>query len=85
MPKNMAYDKKVKKKLQRKTPAGIKVRISDTDENPVKTVKTKGGDYPVYKKKSISAQSFRQAFRAARQAGKKIFTWRNRKYTTELK
>lgn len=85
MPKGMGYDKKAKKKLQKKAPSGIKVRISDTDENPVRTVKTKGGDYHVYKKNSISAQSFRQAFRSARQAGKKIFTWRGRKYTTKLK
>jgi hypothetical protein len=52
---------------------------------PVKTVKTKGGDYNVYKKNSVSAQSFRSAFRAAAKAGKKTFTWKGKKYTTEVK
>ncbi len=54
-------------------------------DKPVKTVKTKGGDYKVYKKKSASAQSFREAFRAARKSGVKVFTWRGRKYTTKVK
>ena len=48
-------------------------------------VKTKGGDYPVYKKKSASAGSFREAFRLNRKAGKKTFKWRGRLYTTKLK
>jgi len=56
-----------------------------TADKPVRVVKTKGGDYPVYKKKSASAGSFRQAFRAARNSGQKIFTWRGRKYTSKVK
>jgi hypothetical protein len=54
-------------------------------DKPVKTVKTKGGDYHVYKKGSGTAKSFRQAFREARKAGKSTFTWQGRKYTTALK
>lgn len=49
------------------------------------TIKTKGGEYPVYKKKSKSAQNFRSAFAAAKKAGKKTFTWQGRKYTTKTK
>ena len=52
---------------------------------PVKTVKTKGGDYPVYKKSSSEAQSFRSAFAAARKSGKKVFEWQGRKYNTKVK
>ena len=51
----------------------------------VSVVKTKGGDYPVYKKKSSAAQSFRSAFAAARKSGEKVFTWKGRKYTTKTK
>ena len=60
-------------------------------------VKTKGGDYPVYKKKSAMAGSFRTAFRnamKAKSAGKSVkgfynaktnvFTWKGRKYKAVL-
>jgi hypothetical protein len=58
-------------------------------ERAVKTVKTKGGDYKVYKKDSAAAKSFRQAYADAvkerkklgLKAGKHIFTWEGRKYT----
>lgn len=57
---------------------------------PTKFGKTDGGDYPVYDKKSKSAESFRSAFARARKGGAKTFTWVgadgvSRKYTTELK
>ena len=46
----------------------------------------KGGDFPVMKKESVSAQSFRDAFNAARnpKSGKrgKAFTWQGRSYST---
>ena len=51
---------------------------------PVKTVQTKGGNFPVYGKSSPEAQSFRDAFAAARKeqgAGGK-FTWQGRSYST---
>ena len=54
-------------------------------DKPVRTVKTKGGDYPVYKKSSDKAASFRKAFAAARKSGKKTFTWDGRKYNTKVK
>lgn len=50
-----------------------------------KSVKTKGGDYPVYKKKSEEGKSFREAFATARKAGKGEFTWQGRKYNTKTK
>jgi hypothetical protein len=52
---------------------------------PAAVTKTKGGDYPVYKKDSGKAQSFRDAFSSARKAGKKTFTWEGRSYTTAVK
>lgn len=48
-------------------------------------VKTKGGSYPVYSKKSAEGKSFGQAFAAARKKGLKIFTWQGRKYITKVK
>ena len=51
----------------------------------VGSVKTKGGEYGVYKKKSAAAGSFRSAFAKARAAGKKTFTWDGKKYTTKMK
>lgn len=59
-------------------------------KSPAKFGKTDGGDYPVYDKKSKSAESFRSAFARARKGGAKTFTWVgadgvSRKYTTELK
>jgi len=56
-----------------------------TSSTPAKFVKTKGGDYPMYEKKSDEAKSFRSAFAAARKGGAKTFMWEGRKYTTELK
>ena len=51
----------------------------------VGSVKTKGGEYGIYKKKSAAAGSFRSAFAKARAAGKKTFTWDGKKYTTKMK
>ena len=52
------------------------------------TKKTKGGEYPVYKKKSASAVGFRQAFAAARKArlaGKNSFTIDGQKFPLNKK
>lgn len=54
-------------------------------DKPVDWVKTKGGDYPIYEKESKTAQTFRDAFSAARHGGEDIFEWEGRKYTTEVK
>ena len=70
--------------------------ISDTNTNPravmlskkrdkVGSVKPKGGEYGIYKKKSAAAGSFRSAFAKARAAGKKTFTWDGKRYTTKMK
>ena len=47
--------------------------------------KTKGGDYPVYRKSTTTAKSFKQAFRQARKDKKGTFTWQGRKYSSDLK
>ena len=52
-------------------------------KKPVSVEKTKGGDYPVYKKESRKAESFRSKFAKASKAGKKTFKWKGRSYTTE--
>ena len=70
--------------------------ISHTKTNPravmlskkrykVGSVKTKGGEYGIFKKKSAAAGSFRSAFAKARAAGKKTFTWDGKRYTTKMK
>ena len=50
------------------------------------TVKTKGGDFPVYRKGTTSSKSFSKSFNAARnpKTGKmpKSFTWQGRSYST---
>jgi hypothetical protein len=58
-------------------------RASSGDQ-PVRTVRTQGGNYPVYKKDSETAQSFRDAFGAARRSGASDFEWQGRKYGTAL-
>jgi hypothetical protein len=51
-----------------------------------KVVTTKSGDqFPVMKKKSTSAQSFREAFAKAKAEGLKTFPWQGRKYSTKVK
>ena len=46
-----------------------------------KTVKTKGGDFPVYGKDSKKAKSFRAAYAAS--AGTKTFTWEGKRYKSK--
>jgi len=57
---------------------------STSGDQPVRTVRTQGGDYPVYKKDSETAQSFRDAFGTARKSGAREFEWQGRKYGTAL-
>tara|TARA_R110000796_G_scaffold21290_4_gene62748 strand:+ start:229 stop:786 length:558 start_codon:yes stop_codon:yes gene_type:complete len=49
------------------------------------SVKTKAGNYPVYKKKSAAATSFRTAFADAKKSGMKEFTWEGKRYNTKTK
>jgi len=66
------------------TPTAKTPAVAPSDK-PTKIVKTKGGDYPVYKKSSATAGNFRSAFAAARKAGKSEFTWQGRRYNTKTK
>jgi hypothetical protein len=59
--------------------------LTTPKDKPIDWVKTKGGDYPIYEKESKTAQTFRDAFSAARHGGEDIFEWDGRKYTTEVK
>lgn len=45
----------------------------------------KAGAFPVYKKDSAQAGSFREEFAKARAAGKKDFLWNGRSYNTKTK
>ena len=45
----------------------------------------KAGAFPVYKKDSAQASSFRSAFADARKAGKSTFSWNGRSYNTKVK
>ena len=50
----------------------------------LRTVKTKGGDYGKYDKRSLKAKDFRYAFKEAREQGLDQFDWDGRKYSTKL-
>lgn len=72
-----------RRKKRKKSDNGL-LNLLSLKDRPVRTVKTKGGDYPIYKTKSKTAQSFRDAFSSARKTGNDIFEWQGRKYTSEL-
>jgi len=69
-------------KLRRK-----KLKIKDSEEagrvgaKAKKAVKTKGGTYVKYEKKSASAKSFRSTFKSKCSGGSKSFTWQGRSYS----
>ena len=46
-----------------------------------KAVKTKGGTYVKYEKKSASAKSFRRTFKTKCSGGASSFTWQGRSYS----
>ena len=74
--------KAVAKKLSSKV-SKTKTSKSKVSEKAVKTVKTKGGDYKVYKKESKKAGSFRSAFKsncAGKGAGDS-FSWNGKSYS----
>jgi hypothetical protein len=50
-------------------------RLSNSKDKAVKTVKTKGGDYNVYKKNSDTAASFRDMYAKALKSGAGTFKW----------
>ena len=69
-------------KLRRK-----KLKIKDSEEagrvgaKAKKAVKTKGGTYVKYEKKSASAKSFRSTFKTKCSGGASSFTWQGRSYS----
>ena len=70
------------------TPKVVKADKPKKKRKPIgakKVVETKGGDYPVYKKKSLKAKSFREKFAEERKKGSKEFEWKGRKYHTRTK
>ena len=84
-------DKKKQKASRAKQQAKQDVYKKTVSVNPISrniakkavVVKTKGGDYPVYKKKSKTAKSFGSAFKsncAGKGAGDS-FSWQGRSYS----
>ncbi len=69
-------------KLRRK-----KLKIKESEEagrvgaKAKKAVKTKGGTYVKYEKKSASAKSFRSTFKSKCSGSSKSFTWQGRSYS----
>ena len=51
----------------------------DKDSSPVDFK----GNYPIFRKGSEMAKSFRETYNREKKAGKKTFTWQGRKYTTK--
>lgn len=58
----------------------IKKRMQkDKDSQPIAF----RGNYPIFRKGSEMAKSFRETYNREKKAGKKTFTWQGRKYTTK--
>mgnify|MGYP004454651971 FL=1 len=84
--KKDAFKKESKFTTDTYSPIVSRSKTTKTVNRKKKVVTTKSGDqFPVMKKKSQSAKSFREAFSSARKSGKKVFTWQGRKYNTKLK
>lgn len=58
-------------------------RADAVRDKPTGVKRTGGGNYTTYRKDSAPAKNFQEAFAKAKREGKKTFTWRNRRYTTE--
>ena len=77
-PSKSEGSKNIKQQMDSKE--AIKARMqADRDNAPVDFK----GDYPVYRKDSAPAKSFRETYNREKKAGKKTFTWQGRKYTTK--
>lgn len=70
--------------------AGATAGVLSNKEKPKTKAKTKASeqrtnpkDYPTYKKGTLSSKSFKDAYRKAKKAGQKTFTWEGRRYTTD--
>jgi len=74
-----------KPKSKPKAKPKSKTNLSAVRNTPTSSVKTKGGDYSVYRKSSSTAGSFRKAYAAAKKGGKTTFSWQGRKYAVKDK
>lgn len=59
--------------------------VINQSDKAVKTVKTGGGDYNVYKKDSDTAADFRKTYADAKKGGSGSFEWNGKKYSTGQK
>lgn len=77
--------RKTKRKAKRKLRSDARAAGVAKPRKVTKLTKTKGGTYATYKKNSKPAKKFRDAFKNAKAAGKKTFTWNGNSYTTATK
>ena len=84
--KAKAKVKKKAKSLLNRGKAVVSKYKGKVDRKSVRGVKkTKGGNYPIYKKGSAKGKSFNSALTAARKRKAKTFTWDGRSYNTNVK
>jgi hypothetical protein len=78
--------KKKAKSLLNRGKAVVSKYKGTVDRKSVRGVKkTKGGNYPIYKKGSAKGKDFNSKLRAARKKGQKTMTFDGRKYHTGVK
>ena len=83
-PSPAALSKMTKEDLARKKKIGAK-KSTAVRKGAKKVVKTKGGEYVKYGKKTEAAKSFRSTFKAKCAGDAKTFTWDGRKYSCAKK
>ena len=83
-PSPAALSKMTKEDLARKKKIGAK-KSTAVRKGAKKIVKTKGGEYVKYGKKTEAAKSFRSTFKAKCAGDAKTFTWDGRKYSCAKK
>ena len=77
-PKKRVPSKDTNKRVDSKKAIQARMK-ADRDSSPVDYE----GDYPIYRKDSAPAKSFRKKYREEKDAGAKTFTWQGRKYNTK--
>ena len=83
-PSPAALSKMTKEDLARKKKIGAK-KSTAVRKGAKKVVKTKGGEYVKYGKKTEAAKSFRSTFKAKCADGAESFTWDGRSYSCAKK
>jgi|TARA_R100001530_G_scaffold109609_1_gene76980 hypothetical protein len=80
-PSPAALSKMTKEDLARKKKIGVSKRSTVVRKGAKSVVKTKGGEYVKYGKKTEAAKSFRSTFKSKCAGGAKSFSWDGRSYS----